>query len=416
VPGPAPSPRRALRSATVVAAVTAMLIGVAALPALAITPAPAPLPQTPRVDITRQVVDLTFPVANPGSGVSFIDDFLYLRGGGSRLHAATDVMAPKHRPIHATVGGTILFAPTTEPSYGWMLSIRGDDGRRYAYVHLNNDTPVKAADGKWLDDDAGEIAYAYGPRIVQSILATGGARGLRVERGELIGYVGDSGNAKGGAAHLHLEIHEADAEGEYRINPFDSLKAALQRGDVPSSTTTQLLGAFRDVDPAGAHAGAIGRLALAGIVRGCGPELYCPSTAVTRGDLASYVAAALGLDTSGTPRFSDVSPGDRNAGAIAAVDSAKILQGYGDGRFGPNDPLSRAQLASMLVRGFKLPAVSGSAPFSDVSATSVHGPNIAAAYATGLTRGCGDGTRYCGTQSVTRAQIASFIEGGLKTR
>jgi hypothetical protein len=387
-----------------------------AVPALALTPAPEPLPQTPRVDITRQVVDLTFPVANPGDGVRFSDDFLALRGGGTRLHAATDVMAPKHRPIHAAVGGTVLSAPTVQPSYGWMLSIRGDDGRRYAYVHLNNDTPLLGPDGRWPDDDQGGYGAAYGPRIVEAIRTTGTARGLRVERGELIGYVGDSGNAKGGAPHLHLEIHLTDVDGEYRINPFDSLTAALARRDIPTSTVLGGGRLFRDVDPLGTHGGAIGRLALAGIVRGCGPEVYCPGVAVTRGDLAASVAAALGLDTSGVPRFTDVARNDPNAGAIAAVAEARILQGYSDGRFGPGEPLTRAQLATMLVRAFRLPPVTTRAPFSDVAATDTHAANIAAAHTAKLTRGCGDGTRYCGSTSVTRAQIASFLEAGMRTR
>jgi hypothetical protein len=417
---PAPSRLRArpLAEASVVLVLVLVLVLVAvmAVPALALTPAPEPLPQTPRVDVTRQVVDLTFPVASPGDGVRFSDDFLALRGGGSRLHAATDVMAPKHRPVHAAVGGTILSAPAVQPSYGWMLSIRGDDGHRYAYVHLNNDTPLLGADGRWLDDDQGGYGAAYGPRIAEAIRTTGAARGLRVERGELIGYVGDSGNAKGGAPHLHLEIHLTDVEGEYRINPFDSLTAALGRQDVPSSTVLVGSNPFRDVDPAGTHGGAIGRLALAGIVRGCAPERYCPGAAVTRGDLAAFVAAALGLDTSGVPRFTDVRLTHPNAGAIAAVSDARILQGYSDGRFGPDDPLSRAQLASMLVRAFRLPAVTTRAPFSDVSATNTHAANIAAAHAAGVTRGCGDGKRYCGTTSVTRAQIASFLEAGLRTR
>lgn len=393
-----------------------LALSLVAVPALALTPAPENLPQTPRVDITRQTVDLTFPVAKPGEQVTFSDSFLALRGGGSRLHAATDVMAPKHRPVHAAVGGTIISAPVVEPSYGWMLSIRGDDGYRYAYVHLNNDTPVKGPDGTWLDDGKGGYVHAYGPRIVEAIATSGSAKGLRVERGELIGYVGDSGNAKGVAPHLHLEIHLTDAQGEYRINPYDSLTAAVKRGDVPGSTKLVGDSGFKDVDASGAHGGAIGRLATMGVLRGCAPELYCPTVAVTRGDLSAYLAAALQLDTSRAPRFTDVSSSDPNAGAIAAVDHARILQGYGDGRFGPDDPLSRAQLATMLVKGFQLPAVAGPARFTDVQATNTHAANIAAAYDARLTKGCGDGTRYCGTTSVTRAQIASFLEGGLKTR
>ena len=378
-------------------------------PAAALTPAPAHLPQTPRVDTTPQIVDLTFPVASPQSDLRFIDDFLYLRGGGSRLHAATDIMGPKHRPVHAAVGGTIGWIPVTEPSYGWMMDIRGDDGHRYSYIHLNNDTPVKDANGRWLDDDRGGMEHAYAPRIVEKIKKDGTARGLRVERGEHIGWVGDSGNAKGVAPHLHFEIHVKDSAGEYRINPYHSLKAARERGDLPGTVTPAGVRRFSDVGASATHAEAIEHLAEDGIVTGCTSTLYCPGKNVTRGDLAAFVAAARKLDTSvATTRFPDVAKDDPNAAAIRAVDDAKILTGFNDGKFRPDQALQRDQLASMLVRAFEVPGVSQAAPFTDVPVTATHASNIAATEAAGLTRGCGDG-RYCGGDAVRRDQIASFL-------
>lgn len=355
------------------------------------------------------LVDLTFPVADPGSGVSYTDTFTAPRSGGARMHSATDIMAPKHRPIHAAVGGTISFAPSEQPSYGWMVSIRADDGRRYSYVHINNDTPGT-------DDGAGGLEHAYAPRIVEAIRTTGSARGLRIDRGELIGFNGDSGNAEATAPHLHFEIWVDDgAGGEVRINPYESLLDAQARGDVPGAATASFDGLFRDVDPSGAHGPAIGRLAAAGIVVGCDATRYCPHDAVTRGDLAASFAVALDLDTSATPRFGDVSDTDRNAGAIAAVDAAGILNGYGDDTFGPDDALTRAQLATVLVTGFELPFSELAVPFVDVLPTGVHSPNIAATYAASLTKGCTT-DRYCGGDPVTRGQIATFLDAGIATR
>lgn len=436
MPGPRPLPRR------LVWALTLALVAATALPALAITPAPADLPQDPRVDITPQVVDLTFPVKDPDRQVSFIDDFLHLRGGGSRLHAATDVMAPKHRQIHAVQGGVISFAPYNpspsedqahrwsklgEPHYGWMLNIQGDDGRRYSYIHLNNDTKERDADGRWLDDDAGGLHAAFAPRIAKALEAKGStlnlSDGIRVERGELIGFNGDSGNAKGIAPHLHLEIHVTDADGSYRINPYHSLKAALDRGDIPGKVTpmdsTATSGPYLDVDARGTHSAAILALTEAGIVRECEPDRYCPHAAVTRDDIAAAFTAALGLDTAaalaarGGSGFTDVPTDHPDAGAIAAVAHAGVLAGYGDGRFGPDDPLSRSQLATVLVQGFELPSADERAPFVDVPDSAVHGASIAAAHVAGLTSGCGDGTRYCGEVDVTRGQIATFLDSGL---
>ena len=395
-----------------------------------IQPAPEHLPQTPTVDITPQVVDLTFPVAKPDHGLWFKDDFLQLRGGGSRLHAATDLMAPKHRAVHAAVGGTITFAPNPEPSYGWMLSIRGDDGHRYSYVHLNNDTPeqVVGEDGKsrWLDDDAGGIEHAYAPRIVAAINDTGTARGLRVERGELIGWLGDSGNAKGVAPHLHFEIEFQGSEatgGPYRINPYHSLKAALAEGDVPDHAAavpqpekdwTQHGGTYKDVDPNGTHGRAIEKLAAEGILGGCDGLRFCPTEAMGRADLAVGMAAALGLhvDDSVTARFPDVAWSDPRTHAIAAVDAAGILTGYEDGTFGPDEALSRAQLASVLVRGFEVAPATRSQGFGDVRPGSTHAAAIDALAESGLTRGCGDGSTYCGSEMERRDRVATFLQRG----
>lgn len=357
-----------------------------------------------------QLVDLTFPVAEPGDRVSFINDYLQPRSGG-RTHLANDVMAPKHRPVHAAVGGTLGWVPVTEPSYGWMIDIRADDGFRYSYIHLNNDTPVRTSSGAWSDDDKGGMEHAYAPRIAEAIKTTGTARGLRVERGELIGWVGDSGNAKGGAPHLHLEIHASNADGAYRINPYRSLKSALDRGDVPGAAG--FVGSarhFRDVDPLSAHAGAIKELTDAAIAFGCGSDHYCPNLAITRGEVAAYLAAARSLPTDATSApFSDVPRSHPHVGAIAAVDAAGIQQGYGDGRFGPDAVLTRAQLTSVLVRAFSLAPATQPSPFTDVAVGGTHSAAILATSEAGLTVGCLDGTAFCGSRDVTRGQMASFL-------
>jgi putative cell wall-binding protein len=168
-----------------------------------------------------QVVDITFPT-DPAA--TFTDDYATQRSRGE--HGATDLMGEKMWPVYAAVGGTVTFIPGAEegeskPHYGYMIRIQGDDGRRYSYVHLNDDTPGTS------DASAGpEHAYAPGLR-----------RGSVVERGQFIGWMGDSGNAKGGTPHLHFEIADddvVDPQGTDRINPYNSLKDALRRGDVAS--------------------------------------------------------------------------------------------------------------------------------------------------------------------------------------
>jgi murein DD-endopeptidase MepM/ murein hydrolase activator NlpD len=199
-------------------AVTSLLVGVCALALLGGAPAAASTP--PAYDAP---VDLTFPVEGSSS---FIDDYHHCRGTDcSRRHRATDIMAPYGAPVHAAVGGTIRFITgltSPLPSYGWMISIDGDDGRGYNYIHLGR------------QDRGWEEAYAPGME-----------RGVRVERGQLIGFNGCSGNASCSAPHLHFEIEDTrvtDPYGTNRMNPYASLVAARDRGDVPSRATEARVG------------------------------------------------------------------------------------------------------------------------------------------------------------------------------
>lgn len=177
----------------------------------------------------EQVLDITFPVAGPAT---YIDDYHQNRGGGARRHQATDVMAAKLQRAHAAVDGVICRITGIDepmPSWGFQLVICGDDGREYGYVHLNNDSPDS-------DDGLGGPELAYAPGI---------RKGVRVARGQFVGYVGDSGNAEDTAPHVHFSIYDPElddpriAESPYangRINPYPSLEAARQRGDVPGAS------------------------------------------------------------------------------------------------------------------------------------------------------------------------------------
>lgn len=158
------------------------------------------------------IIDIAFPLEGE---TTYTNDFYDLRGGG-RYHYATDLMAPKMTPVLAAHDGVVAFAPTNQPSYGFMITLEGDDGYTYNYVHLNNDTPGT-------DDGQGGAAHAYAPGINQ---------GVRVERGQHLGWVGDSGNAESVGSHLHFEIYQ----GSTPVDPYESLLAAEAREH--SLTTT----------------------------------------------------------------------------------------------------------------------------------------------------------------------------------
>jgi V8-like Glu-specific endopeptidase len=163
------------------------------------------------------------------------------------------------------------------------------------------------------------------------------------------------------------------------------------------------------VDTAGSvHAESIERLVELGITRGCDADglRYCPDRPVTRGQMATFLVRALALP----PGTSDVFVDDDGTTHEASIDRLAeegITLGSSDGAFEPGRVVTRDQMASFLTRAFRLPA-SQEAPFTDVSGT--HAASISALVAAGVTSGCdATGTRYCPTDPVSRAQMASFL-------
>lgn len=101
------------------------------------------------------------------------------------------------------------------------------------------------------------------------------------------------------------------------------------------------------------HEGFIAAIAEAGITEGCVPERFCPLEAVTRAQMASFLQRALDLPHSDDDAFVD-DQGTVHEDAIDALAAAGIAEGCGDGRFCPDDTVTRAQMAAFLVVGFDL--------------------------------------------------------------
>lgn len=126
------------------------------------------------------------PVAYP---VHFIDSWGAPRSGGRR-HKGVDMMNPYGNELYAFTNGVISSMRSSSLG-GISLYLRGDDGHRYYYAHLSGYAPS---------------AYS----------------GKRVEAGELVGFNGDSGNARGGSPHLHFEVM---LYGSSSTNPYPWVRA-----------------------------------------------------------------------------------------------------------------------------------------------------------------------------------------------
>ena len=151
----------------------------------------------------RAPVAIRFPTVQ---SARYANDFDNGRSGG-RVHRSTDLFASLRSPVYAARGGTVIWLPREESGLaGYVIQIRGDDDRVYAYYHLGR--------------DGGRFRRA----VARSVKLYG-----HVDRGQLIGWLGDSGNAAGGSPHLHFEIQDnavTDPYGSNRVNPYNSLRKA----------------------------------------------------------------------------------------------------------------------------------------------------------------------------------------------
>ncbi|HJP72610.1 MAG TPA: S-layer homology domain-containing protein [Candidatus Limnocylindria bacterium] len=150
-------------------------------------------------------------------------------------------------------------------------------------------------------------------------------------------------------------------------------------------------------------------ISQAGITNGCGDGRYCPADAVTRAQMASFIARALGLPAATADYFPD-DVGSLHEGDINRLAQAGITNGCGNGLYCPNTAVTRDQMASFIARALGLPAA-GADYFTDDTG-SFHEPDINRLAAAGVTNGCGSGV-YCPTQAITREQMAAFLHRAL---
>ncbi|MEQ6356877.1 C40 family peptidase [Lysinibacillus sp. M3] len=112
----------------------------------------------------------------------------------------------------------------------------------------------------------------------------------------------------------------------------------------------------------------------------------------SRAEAASQIAKALNLDTSDkNSGFVDIKPTYEHAGAIAAVAKLGIFEGDASGKFNPSSPITRAQIAKVLVIAFGLENAGQEVTFSDVPQDSWANQYVSILASNGVTNGDGNG-------------------------
>jgi murein DD-endopeptidase MepM/ murein hydrolase activator NlpD len=154
-------------------------------------------------------LQLTFPVLGP---VRYSDGWGNPRGEhGERRHEGTDLLGAAGQPLRAAFDGVVSRYQLEDRGIsGAVISITRDDGLRANYFHLNTADLLtgrrNTAPASW--------------RIPTAVKL-----GSRVTAGQIIGFMGDSGNATG-VPHLHFELRTPDG---IAFNPYPALAAAEAR-------------------------------------------------------------------------------------------------------------------------------------------------------------------------------------------
>jgi hypothetical protein len=358
-----------------------MLVAALSLLVLSVASGEAAMAAAADANPEAVVVSILFPLEER---VAFTDTFGAARTG--HTHAGNDLMADKMTPILAVVDGSVDWLNLTGqlstynnlPYYNLLL--RGDDGNDYFYIHINNDTPGT-------DDGQGGVQYAY---------AQGLTNGSRVQKGDVIAYVGDSGNAEDVGSHLHFEIHL----GGYKnpIDPYASLIAAPTlaewiAGDGPAVTAPTTTST----------------------------TLATPTTSTTRPP--STTSTTQPVSTTSTtsiddsvPGFTDVLTTDWFYADFSEALAAGVVTESPDGRFRPYSQVSRALFAVYLVRALAADelesaadAVDDAPKFDDVDVDYWAYTEIEIAARLGLVNGTSGGSDFSPESKVTRAQMATMI-------
>lgn len=138
-----------------------------------------------RTQLENSKSGFVFPLRAP---YSYVDTWGAPRSGG-RSHQGTDIFAARGTPVYAVVNG-VIEKKEVNALGGNKLWLRSPgDNWTYYYAHLN----------------------AYAPGI---------GNGMRVQKGQVLGYVGTSGNAAGTPPHLHIQTHNPTGSA---VNPYPVL-------------------------------------------------------------------------------------------------------------------------------------------------------------------------------------------------
>jgi len=400
----------------------------------------------PAGDTVGVVSSDPLPAPRYGAGVVTLNGILYVIGGSDNITATQTVFA--YNP--AAPAGTRWVRRAALPTPRVAFSAVALDGRIYAlggitnYNHPTDLTTVEvynpatdtwsaapplltargglAAIGVDSSQACGGAIYAFGGGWYAPLatterydVATGAwtaSTPLQGARRSLAAGYASNGNLlliTGGFSDLGTVSNLVDA-----LNCGGSGPAPTPTpvGGLPTPTPIPCAGRFSDVGPGDYFYRAVSDLACRGAISGYSDGTFRPYNQMSRAQLSKVVVLGEGwaIDTSGGSHFVDVPPGGTFYAFIETAFHHGIISGYSDGTFRPSNPVSRGQIAKIVVSAAGWALVNPpSAHFSDVPPGSTFYPFVETAVDHGILSGYSDGT-FQPSNSALRGQVGKIVD------
>lgn len=168
---------------------------------------------------------------------------------------------------------------------------------------------------------------------------------------------------------------------------------------------------YTDVTPGDWFYGAVTYCQAQGLMTGTSPTRFDPQGSMTRAMLSTALYRQAGSPAvSGGTGFTDTDGESWYAGAVLWAYQQGLITGYSPTRFGPDDPVTREQLVTILYRQAGRPDAGSNAPFADQDRIAAYAVDaVSWARARGIVSGKG-GNRFDPQGTATRAEVAAILQ------
>lgn len=206
------------------------------------------------------------------------------------------------------------------------------------------------------------------------------------------------------------QIEKITVNGKEVEIPADGRLTGLKPSDKVVVTFAEIFPRFTDVAPGAWYYDAVKYAVNHGLFYGTSDTTFSPNSAMTRGMLVTVLYRMESEPEADPADFLDVESGKYYSEAAAWAAENEIMMGYGNGKFGPADAITREQLAAILYRYSGSPASSGTLTgFTDVDKASGYAaPALKWAVESGIMSGKGGGILDPAGRA-TRAEVAAML-------